>query len=93
MNGDVTGIIYVTIAYLCLQEETRHIGCVLLTAHVYRDIMRPCASWPVWMEPVALVIAARLIASQCTTVRSIGCIMFLGHCRQIVTGDDKYYTR
>ena len=87
-----TPIIYATLTYLCLLQETRCIGAALLAAHVCKDACCPHASWPMWMEPVALAIAACLASSPCATVRCVGCIMFAGHCRQILMRDDKYYS-
>ena len=84
-------ILYACILYLCFLPSTRLVGVVLLAAHLGKARWSPLSAWPAWMEPVALAIASFLLVGDDAAARWIGLAMLVGHCRQLLFGDDVYY--
>lgn len=92
-------VIYITIFYLFYYGKTCNnlilvCSSILLIAHVYKDVTK-MKVWARWTDYVALFISSTLMYQgyeDNIIVFIIGIIMSLGHVRQLVFNDNKYYT-
>lgn len=89
-------IVYSICIYLIfIQNITiNNIGYIILICHLYKDITN-LKKWPLWTEPVSLIIAIILIKEGYFIHNNIiilmGIIMFIGHMRQLYYDNNKYY--
>lgn len=91
-------LIYVTISYLLYIGITSNkiillCSSILLLVHLYKDITK-FKVWPTWTEYFALLISSIFIFQGYKNniiIFMIGIIMMLGHIRQLIFNDNKYY--
>ena len=89
-------LVYSTCVYFIFlpNYKTNIIGLILLIAHIYRDIVQ-FKKWYLWTEYFALILALILIYEGYymynIVVFIVGIIIFIGHSRQLLYDDDRYY--
>ena len=90
-------VVYSISIYLILIKQSRQInlvGFVILISHLYKDITN-LEKWPMWTEFVAIFLGMLLIhGGICISnyfVVLLGLIIIIGHSRQLLFNDDRYY--
>jgi len=89
-------VVYSTCIYLiCISNyKINIIGVILLIAHIYKDIVI-FEKWYLWTEYLALIMGLILMYEGYNISNNIVCIVgiiiFIGHSRQLIYDDDRYY--
>ena len=94
----VTTVIYATIMHLAATRThtlpVRAVGILLLAVHLVHDLCAPSRPYPAWMEPLAVLAGAVLVAhsKEALLPKAAGVAIAAAHVRQMVYRDDRYYT-
>tara|TARA_X000000368_G_scaffold88406_1_gene67381 strand:- start:10939 stop:11247 length:309 start_codon:yes stop_codon:yes gene_type:complete len=90
-------IVYITAIYLISNKHskyTNYVGFMIFIGHLYRDLSK-MITWPLWTEYIALLMALTLIKEgkkiNNLIVLLIGIIIFIGHARELILNDGRYY--
>ena len=91
-------LIYIAISYLLyfgIRYNKIILLCssILLIVHLYKDITK-LKVWPTWTEYLALLTSSIFIFQGYKSnivIFIMGIIMMLGHSRQLIFNDNKYY--
>ena len=87
-------LIYTTLACIaCTSKKhcVRLLAAAVIAAHCFNDGVRSSAPWPLWTEPIAIMIGLVWCAAPETWIRVCGLLVIVAHVRQLFHRDDKYY--
>ena len=87
-------VLVILLSFSPSHSHTHCIAAVTLLAHIFKDILLPSNfTWLLWTEVVALGFGATIVVDRVPTWQKIiGVCIIVGHVRQLIFRDDKYYT-